>query len=63
MDVLLKKIARADFHFNHVEFEQISTECKDLIRKLLVTDPDDRLSGQQALAHPWFAKFDDSQMT
>ena len=57
MDQLLKKITRGQFHFNHVEFTNISPECKDLIKKLLVTDPDQRLSGQQAIAHPWFAKF------
>ena len=46
MNELLKKITRGQFHFNHIEFANISPECKDLIQKLLVTDPDERLSGQ-----------------
>ena len=49
-----KRIREADYHFNHVEFETISNECKDLISKLLVVDPKKRLNGQQALNHPWF---------
>ena len=32
---VFRKIKEADYHFNHVEFESVSEECKDLIRKLL----------------------------
>ena len=34
----------------------MSEECKDLIRKLLVTDPKKRLTASQALKHEWFTK-------
>ena len=33
---VFRKIKEAEFHFNHKEFESVSDECKDLIRKLLV---------------------------
>jgi len=38
-------------------FNSVSPECKDLIKKILVTDPDNRLTGQEAIHHPWFTKF------
>ena len=51
---VFRKIKTGDFHFNHVEFNTVSDECKDLIRKLLTTNEKQRLTGQQALKHPWF---------
>ena len=35
----------------------MSPECKDLISKLLVVNEKKRLSGVDALKHPWFQKF------
>lgn len=49
-----------DYHFNHNEFKIVSPECKDLITKLLSRNPKKRLSGQQALQHPWFKLKDTS---
>jgi calcium-dependent protein kinase len=51
---LFSRIRKADFHFKHKEFETISDLCKDFITKLLVVNPNKRLSGSQALLHPWF---------
>ena len=53
---MFRKIKDADFHFNHVEFDSVSSECKDLISKLLVTNSKKRLTGKEALNHPWFKK-------
>jgi calcium-dependent protein kinase len=39
-------------------WKSISPECKDLIAKMLVP-ADKRLTAQQVLDHPWFAKFCD----
>ena len=41
-----RKIEEADYHFNHEEFETVSDECKDLVKKLLVVDMNKRLTGQ-----------------
>ena len=41
-----------------MEFESVSEECKDLIRKLLVLNQKKRLSGQEALNHKWFKNYD-----
>lgn len=32
----------------------MSPQCIDLIKKLLVKDPSKRLTGTEALRHPWF---------
>ena len=34
-------------------WDNISQEAKDLVSKLLVLDPKERLSSEQALQHPW----------
>ena len=51
---VFRKIKEADYHFNHVEFESVSEECKDLIRKLLEKNQKKRFTGQDALNHKWF---------
>ena len=53
---MFRKIKEAEFHFNHVEFDSVSNECKDLITKLLVPNSKKRLSGKEALSHNWFKK-------
>ena len=35
---VFRKIKEANYHFNHDEFNSISDECKDLIKKLLVVN-------------------------
>lgn len=54
---IFPKIKRGEFHFNHKEFNQVSDECKDLIRNLLQTDESRRYDGRRALGHKWFEKF------
>ena len=33
----------------------VSEEARDVVRRLLVSDPERRLSAAECLAHPWFA--------
>jgi calcium-dependent protein kinase len=37
--------------------EQCSKNFKDLIKKMLNTDPRKRITAQEALAHPWLKQF------
>jgi serine/threonine protein kinase len=37
----------------------ISSECKDLINKMLIKNPKDRITVPEALKHPWFNKYND----
>ena len=34
-------------------FDNISNSAKDLIKKLLVVDPEKRLNANETLKHPW----------
>ena len=38
------------------EWEQVSSEAKDLVKKLLTYDSDKRISAHDALGHPWLKK-------
>ena len=53
---VFRKIKDAEYHFNHAEFKAVSAECKDIISKLLVVNTKKRLTGHQALKHPWFTQ-------
>lgn len=50
---LLKQVAEAKYEFYEHEWKDVSDNAKDLIKRLLVVDPAQRLSMQQLLAHPW----------
>lgn len=54
LHVLIKK---GDYKFP----VEISEESKDLIKKLLVLNPADRLSIPEILAHPWVKEDDDEE--
>eukprot|EP00884_Botryococcus_braunii_P022478 jgi/Botrbrau1/8914/Bobra.0148s0028.1 len=51
---VLERILRVDYHFP--KDPKVSKEAEDLIRKILVADPDKRLSVEQIQAHPWYRK-------
>ncbi|CAM9203843.1 unnamed protein product [Ectocarpus sp. 12 AP-2014] len=53
---IFKAVQRVDYRFLSPEWDSVSDEAKDLIRKLLVKDPTARLTASQALVHPWFEK-------
>ncbi|KAG0315771.1 hypothetical protein BGZ99_007265 [Dissophora globulifera] len=46
------KIVKVDLHIP----ESVSSEAKDLIRKLLQRDPDHRLALERVLLHPWITR-------
>ena len=58
---MFDKIQRGKFHFDHVEFKGCSKDVIDLIKKLLVVDPAQRLSAGQALEHTWFKQMESSK--
>lgn len=49
---MFKKIKRGKFKF---QVDGLSDSVKDLITKLLVKNPQERLTAEQALEHPWIA--------
>lgn len=49
---ILQRILRVDYSFP--QSVPVSDGCKDLISKILVGDPDRRITVQQILQHPWY---------
>jgi calcium-dependent protein kinase len=52
----LHLVQSGDLEFPSPEWDDISDEAKDFIRKLLDRDPDRRPTAAQALHHPWISK-------
>ena len=51
---LFDQIQHAQYSMNGEKWLNISNEAKDLIKKLIVVNPDGRLSAEVSLQHPWF---------
>lgn len=45
-------VKKGEFDFDGDEWDDVSNEAKDLIKKL-VTKPERRFSAEEALQHPW----------
>ncbi|KAJ8042634.1 Phosphorylase b kinase gamma catalytic chain, skeletal muscle/heart isoform [Holothuria leucospilota] len=52
--LMLRAIMEGQYQFNSPEWDDTSETAKDLIRKLLVVDPQERLTASQALDHEFF---------
>jgi calcium/calmodulin-dependent protein kinase I len=55
---LFRKIKAGDYHFHEQFWMGVSDDAKDLIKRFLVVNPDDRLTAADALEHPWLMKAD-----
>ena len=49
------RVKECIFDFHPTEFNSISENAKDLIKCLLIKDPESRFSAAEALKHPWFS--------
>ena len=53
---LFKQIVQGRVTFDRgTSWDRISTEAKDFVRRLLVVEPLNRMTAEQAEEHPWFA--------
>ena len=43
---VFNKIQKGQYHFNHKEFDKVSEQGKNLIRKMLVVNPKERITAQ-----------------
>eukprot|EP00903_Cladosiphon_okamuranus_P006770 g6602.t1 len=50
---LFRRIRDGSFMFHDELWHSISDQAKDFVGKLLVVDPDRRMTAKQALEHPW----------
>lgn len=52
----IEKISKFDMEI-HPMFTELSEEARDLVGKILVSDPKIRPSYESILGHPWFSNF------
>jgi serine/threonine-protein kinase Chk2 len=48
-----EQIKKGIFSFRHQNWKRVSVQAKDMIKKILKVNPDDRLSLDEILKHPW----------
>ena len=52
----LKDIFKGRLDFTNPNFINLSFNAQDILKKLLIMDPEERLSAKDALAHPWLSQ-------
>eukprot|EP01103_Thecamoeba_quadrilineata_P014455 TRINITY_DN431_c2_g1_i1.p1 TRINITY_DN431_c2_g1~~TRINITY_DN431_c2_g1_i1.p1 ORF type:complete len:270 (+),score=45.27 TRINITY_DN431_c2_g1_i1:350-1159(+) len=52
---IAEEIIHGRYSFPSPEWDEISSEAKDLVKNMFMVDPLQRISAKQALAHPWFS--------
>lgn len=60
---ILAKNKEADVDFSHKNLSRASPECFDLLKKMLNTNPDERLSAAECLAHHFLSEPEDVYMS
>lgn len=53
---IFQRVLKCDFEFQSPWWDEISTEAKEFVSKLIVLDPKKRITAKQALAHPWLKR-------
>ncbi|XP_050021893.1 phosphorylase b kinase gamma catalytic chain, liver/testis isoform isoform X2 [Alexandromys fortis] len=59
--LMLRMIMEGQYQFSSPEWDDRSDTVKDLISKLLQVNPEERLTAEQALQHPFFERCEGSQ--
>lgn len=55
-DEILESVRKGKYNFDSVEWDNVSSEAKDFVKKLMEYDPKKRISAEQALQEPWLVK-------
>ena len=58
---LLLSILQGDYTMPSPYWDNVSHEAKDLVRRLLIVEPSQRLTASEALNHPWMQHMDAPQ--
>ena len=51
---ILKQVKIGKYKMEGEEWNRVSNEAKDLIKQMLTFNPEERISAEEALKHPWF---------
>nr|AZL94174.1 calcium-dependent protein kinase [Cardiosporidium cionae] len=54
---ILKKVQSGNYSFEHKNWDCVSSQAKDLIKKCLTYDPRKRITAQEALQHTWIKHY------
>lgn len=55
---LFDHILHGSYDFPSPEFDNVSDDAKDFIKKILVVDPDQRMTAEECLEHKWITTFE-----
>lgn len=62
IEEIIDKNRKCEYNLDKApQWRLISNSAKDLCHKLLIENPDERMTAQQALAHPWFSSTEESK--
>lgn len=53
---IIQAVLAGKFHIDEPEWNDVSEEAKDLVKKLLTYDPEKRINALDAINHPWIKK-------
>ena len=56
-DEIMENVAEGNYDLESSPFNKLSKNSIDLIKRLLTMDPEQRITAEQALNHPWFKEF------
>ena len=51
----MAKALKCEYEIDIPEFSKVSSEARDLVQSLLLAAPDERLTADQCLSHPWLS--------
>lgn len=54
---IIDAVKKGVYTLDEPEWDDVSSEAIDLVKKCLTYDPEKRISASEALEHPWFKKF------
>lgn len=58
---VLSQNRACDFRLEGPEYDRLTTEALDLLKKMLRRNPEERVTAEQALAHPYFKEDSDDE--